>query len=233
MTKKWLAVVLVVFVQFGCANIPKQAYNKEANHAIRQITVIEPAAEPDYAVVNLGHPGNSFGLIGALVASGQISAKTTEFSNALRARGFDLSAEFRSALIAELERGGYSVQLQKVPRSKVAFLPKYDRVPPGSQAILDTTVSAGYYCAASNSEYIPTVRSSVRMVKPDGKQILYQEQLTYGYEAGGQSAIAFPAEEKYFFDDFDAISAKLDLALEGLRTGIPLIAKQIADDLKR
>lgn len=233
MLKKWLAVGFVLFAVVGCANIPKQAYNKEANRTIQQVTLIEPAADPNYAVVNLGHPGQSFGLIGALIAAGQISAKTTEFSKALKDRGFDLAAEFRAALVSELEAAGYVVQVQKVARSKPEFLPKYDNVSSGGQAILDTTLSAGYYCAASNSEYIPTVRSSVRMVKPDGKQILYQEQVTYGYEAGGQDAVTFPADQKYFFDDFDAILAKLDLALEGIRTGVPIVARQIADDLRR
>ncbi len=233
MFKKWLAFVIVGVLSAGCANIPKQAYNKEANREIRQVTLLEPAAEPDYAVVNLGHPGQSFGLIGLLIASGQISAKTAEFSKAIKAKGFDLAAEFKAALVAELEAAGYAVTVQKVVRAKPDFLPKYDNVPPGTQAILDPKLSAGYYCAASNSEYIPTVRSAVRMMKPDGKQILYQEQITYGYEAGGQEAVTFPADQKYFFDDFDAIMAKLDVALDGMRKGVPIVAKQIADDLRR
>jgi hypothetical protein len=233
MIKKWLVVATLISLSAGCANIPKQAYNKEANRAIQQITLLEPAAEPDYAVVNLGHPGQSFGLIGALIASGQISAKTAEFSKAIKAKGFDLAAEFKAALVAELEAAGYVVTLQKVARAKPDFLPKYENVPTGSQAVIDPKVSAGYYCAASNSEYIPTVRSSIRMVKPDGKQILYQEQITYGYEAGGQDAVTFPADQKYFFDDFDAIMAKLDIALDGMRKGVPIVAKQIADDLRR
>jgi hypothetical protein len=71
------------------------------------------------------------------------------------------------------------------------------------------------------------------MVKPDGKQILYQEQVSYGYEAGGQGAVSLPAEQKYYFDDYDAIMAKVDVALEGIRAGIPVVAKQIADDLRQ
>ena len=231
--QKRLVFGLLLLAVVGCANIPKQAYNKEANRSIQQITLIEPAANPDYSVVNLGHPGQSFGLIGALIAAGQISAKTTEFSKQVKSRGFDLPAEFKAALIAELEKAGYSVQVLKLARTKAEFLPKYDGVPAGTQAILDTVVEAGYYCAASNSEYIPTLRSSVRLLTPDGKQLLYQDAISYGYEQGAKEAISIPAEQKYFFEDFDAISAKVDLALEGMRAGIPMVARQIAADLTR
>ena len=231
--QKRLVFVLLLLAVVGCANIPKQAYNKEANRSIQQITFIEPAANPDYPVANLGHPAQSFGLIGALIAAGQISAKTTEFSKQVKSRGFDLPAEFKAGLIAELESAGYSVQVLKLARTKAEFLPRYDGVPAGTQAILDTVVEAGYYCAASNSEYIPTLRTSVRLVRPDGKQLLYQDAISYGYEQGAKEAISIPAAQKYFFADFDAISAKVDLALEGMRAGIPLVAKQIAEDLTR
>ena len=73
--QKRLVFVLLLLAVVGCANIPKQAYNKEANRSIQQINLIEPAANPDYSVVNLGHPAQSFGLIGALIAAGQISEK--------------------------------------------------------------------------------------------------------------------------------------------------------------
>jgi hypothetical protein len=232
-SSKRLVVVLLLLSVVGCANIPKQPYNKEANRSIQQITLIEPAANPDYSVVNLGHPAQSFGLIGAIIAAGQISAKTNEFSKQVKSRGFDLTAEFKAALTAELEKAGYRVQLLKLPRAKAEFLPKYDGVPAGAHAILDTVIEAGYYCAASNSDYIPTIRSQVRLVKPNGKQLLYQEAVSYGYEQGAKEAISIPAEKKYFFQDFNAISAKVDLALEGMRAGIPLVAKQIADDLKQ
>jgi hypothetical protein len=143
MFKKWLIVVFVVVIQAGCASIPKQAFNKEANRGILQITLVEPAVERDVAVVNLGHPGNHFGLIGAIIASGQISAKTTEFTKVLKAKGFDLPAEFETALIGELERAGYTVQVKKVPRTKAEFLQNYNTVSAGAHAIIDTIGERG------------------------------------------------------------------------------------------
>lgn len=233
MLKKWLALATVFLLSVACTNIPKQDYNKVVNREIREITLIEPAAEPHYLVLNLGHVGKYFGLIGALVSEVQLSTKTVAFSKAMKGKGFDLKSEFKLALIAELQAAGYTINIQKLERKKLDFLLKYENLPSGTQALIDPILAAGYYSAAANSEYIPTVRTSIRVVTPDGKQILYQEQINYGLEAKGQKAVTFQADDKYFFDDFDAIMAKPDVALEGLRKGIAIVTKQIAEDLGR
>ena len=233
MRKVIAVLVVLILTTAGCASIPKQPFNREANQAIQQITLIEPAIKPDYAVRNLGNPAQSFGLIGLMIAEGQASSKTAAFTKLAKARSFDLKAEFMAALVAELQNAGYKVQTVTAVRPKHEFLPAYGGMPAGTQAILDTTVESGYLCAASDSDYLPTVHATVRLVKPNGKEILYQEAITYGFESRGAEAISIAAEKKYFFEDFDKLSASADLAVEGMRVGIPLVAKQIAQDLRK
>ena len=70
-------------------------------------------------------------------------------------------------------------------------------------------------------------------MKNSSKEIIYQDLLVYGYEFRYGDAITFAADQKYFFKDFSELEKDPDRALEGLRIGIPIIAKRIAQDLNR
>jgi hypothetical protein len=70
-------------------------------------------------------------------------------------------------------------------------------------------------------------------VKRDSKEVLYQEQFAYGYENRALKAVTIAADQQYFFKDFDGLTKQADRALEGMRQGLPLVAKRIAQDLAR
>ena len=46
MRKVIAVLVVLILTTAGCASIPKQPFNREANQAIQQITLIEPAIKP-------------------------------------------------------------------------------------------------------------------------------------------------------------------------------------------
>ncbi len=233
MFKKLSAMVVLGLVLGACASLPKQAFNKAANQDVKTIVVLEPAGQTEYEVANLGHAGMGFGLIGGLIAAADIQSKTNRFTALMKEREFTLASEFHSALVSELQNAGYSIKTQALKRPKPAWLENYTALDQEADAYLDTDVRSGYYAASGASDYVPTVRSRVRLVKKATKDVLYQDFIAYGYENRFDRAVSIAAEQKYFFKDFAALEADADRALEGMRHGLPLVAKHIAENLSR
>lgn len=225
--------ITLLLVTLGACAAHKQAFNKDAHQDVKTVGLLEPASGGEYVVVNHGHVGAGFGLIGGLIAVADMQSKTNEFTELMKARNFNLAEEYQNMLNAELQNAGYTVKLIKPERKKAAFLENYDNLDKDVDAYLDLGVSAGYLCASSMSDYIPTVRSGVRLVKNGSKEIIYQDILIYGYEQRWGNAVTFAADQKYFFKDFGELEKDPDRALEGLRAGIPTIAKRVAQDLQR
>ena len=229
-----LILMALLFVTLGaCAGIHKQAFNKAAHENVKTIALLEPASKEEYAVANLGHAGMGFGLIGGLIAAADMQSKTDQFTELMKARNFRLADEFQNILSTELQNVGYTVRIVKPVRENTGFLESYDDLDKDVDAYLDSGVGAGYMCASGSADYIPTVRSGVRLVKNGSKEIIYQDLVAYGYEYRRAEAITIAAGQKYFFKDFGELEKEPDRALEGLRKGIPLVAKRIAQDLSR
>jgi hypothetical protein len=235
-SKKIILFVLALFLTFalgGCAGVHKQAFNKDANQGLKSIGLLEPAYSGEYFVFNSGHIGQGFGLIGGLIAAADMQSKTNQFTELMKARNFKVSEEFQGILVSELQNLGYSVKIIKVQREKPVFLENYDALDKDVDAYLDLGIGAGYQCASTAADYIPTVRSGVRLVKKETSEILYQDIISYGYELRRAEAVCIAADQKFFFKTFDDVKKDPDLALQGLKEGVPLVAKRIAQDLTR
>jgi hypothetical protein len=226
------AAVAVLLVA-GCATVPKQSFDRGAHADIKVIGLLEPHPTLEYAVINVGHVGNAFGLIGALVATADIQGKTTEFTAAMKSRGFDLAKEYRDAMRQALESRGYVVKVIPVDRPRGFFLDYYDGLDPTVDAYFDSNIGGAYLCASATSDYLPSVRSNTRVVKRRTREVVYQEIVSYGYESriGAPVMIASGAEFRYA--DHAALMANADRALVGLRNGIPLLVDRTVRDLSR
>jgi hypothetical protein len=224
---------LALMLQFaGCAQVPKQAFNRAANQDVKKVALLKPAASGEFLVQNWGHPGMGFGLIGGIIAAADMQSKTTEFTTKMKAASFDPREEFTAALAQELRSTGYEVKVIEVKREKPTILQSYDALEEGHDAYVDCVLNwSGYFTASAVSEYKPAMRVLVRMVKRKTKEIAYQELVNYGYEMRASQAVNLTADAKYSFGNFSDLMAKPDLALEGMRTGIPLLARQVARDL--
>jgi len=230
---KFVCVGLLGLALTGCAGIQRQAFNKDAHQDLKTIGFLEQIEQEKYIVDNIGHPGMSFGLIGGIIAVADIESKKNKFTELMKARDFRVVDEFQRMLAAELEQTGYSVKMIKPQRGKHTLLEKYEGLDGDVDAYLDFTLSAGYICASSSADYIPTIHSVVRLVKRGSNEILYQEVIYYGYSFQAKEAACLTADQQYSFKNFEAITTNADAALEGIRKGVPLIAKHIAQSLAR
>ncbi len=217
----------------GCAGIQRQAFNRDANQDIKRIGVIEQIEREKYCAENMGHAGSSFGLIGGAIAIADMASKRNTFTELMKARNFEAVSEFQEMLLTQLEAAGYSVKMIKAQRTKHALLEKYEGLDDDVDVYLDFVLDAGYVCASSVSDYIPHINVVTRLVKRGTNEILYQEVIYYGYKLRVKEAACLPADQQYYFKNFETITANPDLALEGLRKGVPLVSDHIAQSLRR
>ena len=227
-----IACAAIAILQLaGCAGAPKQAFNRAANADIKVIGLLEPDTADEYVVANLGHPGMGFGLIGGLIAAADNQSKTAELTQKLKSRSFDLRKECMAALATELTQTGYTAKPVAVKREKPGFLPKYDALDNGVDAYLDVSCSAGYLTAGPAVPYLPNVTANARMVKRATKEVVYQEVFSYGFENRYLKAVSISADAAYNFADFSALTNDDARALEGIRKGIPLVARRLVQGL--
>jgi len=232
-TKRSIAVLAFVSVLLsGCTSVPKQAFNKAANQDVRKIAVLKTPSSGEFLVQNLGHPGLGFGLIGGLVAAADMESKSKAFTAKMNGLSFDPAKEFNEELIAELRALKYEVKMVEPSRPQPAMLESYENLDPEVDAYVDSVMNwSGYFTASPTSNYIPAMRTIVRMVKRKGSEIAYQELISYGYELRGGQAINVAADGKYAFASFDDLTKNPEMAMEGMRKGIPLLVRQVVRDL--
>lgn len=235
--RRWLTrtvtVVAITLLLGGCVNVPKQAFNRDLNKDVVAIGLLDPPTITEYPVVNMGHPGLGFGLIGGLVAAADIQAKTDEFTKKIKSRNFDLREECRKLLGTELSQAGYKTTVVTVQREKPGFWQTYETIPAKADAYLDVVCSAGYLSAGPASPYVPTLMLNARMVKRSTSEIIYQEIVSYGYENRFLQAVNISADTQYYFSNFESLTQNDARALEGIRKGLPLVVKRLVQDIRR
>lgn len=226
-----LALVALLAVVGGCAT--RQAYNRSAHGDISVVCIIEPNVLSEYRVVNAGHPGNYFGLIGGLIALADAQIKTSEFSAAAIKAGLDVTPEFRRLIIAGVDKRGYKAKVIAAERRQGGgFVDRYDALDSECDAYVDAIVFAGYIAPSPTADYFPSVGANVRVVKRRTGEIVYRDAIAYGYSSGATNIVQITADPQYRFKDFAALMANVPLAVQGLKEGVPKVVAQVESDLQ-
>lgn len=241
MTNRLLcAVAALLLFASGCANVPKQAFNAGANTHVKNVAILEPKETPDYEAVIMNHPGAAFGLVGALIAAGDMASKTKRFNDMMKPTNWTASVAVTNAVEAELRKAGYQVTRIPVTREKPALLESYKdvdltKIKPAPDALLDLMVGApGYIANTGTADYMPSLRVIARMVSAKDQSVIFHDYFMYGYAGaayGRLEAITIASDQKYHFQTIDSLVESPEVPLEGLKAGIPPIAKRLAQEL--
>lgn len=229
--KKYLILFVIVLLTTGCASIPKQSFNAEANRNIRSITLLEPVQVNQIQVGIIHHPGNSFGLIGAAIAAADTSAKTAAYNNALGGNKVNWSAYTQQLLKNSLEKSGYTVKTLKVRKSGASadFLKNYPKTE--TDAILDYHFSVHQTATGPTTSYIPTVQLFSRLVRASDQAVLYAEHFTSGNPTSAvKESVKLSGSSG--FKNMAALKARPEESIEALKKGIGKITDKISNDLK-
>ena len=238
--RKYLAAasaLLLLFVQ-GCVSVNKQAFNQAAHREIREIVLLEPKSWDDYEAVVMNHAAAGFGLIGGLIIAAEISTKSNTLTKSLQPFNWQVSQALSAQLESDLKAAGYSVKRLPVVRD-VSLLKDYKAIRPldsandvgQPHAWLDVAIQKPAYVANSHAaNYVPSLRVFVRLVTADKQLIVYEEQIFYGHSF--PSGVSLKADSTYSFANMDALTAKPDVTMEGLREGVRQVSLRIASDLR-
>jgi hypothetical protein len=219
----------------GCAAPAHRAYNPSERNQIRSIGLLTPTVPDEVAVRMMVHPGQSLGLLGLLVARGDMSGKTGEFTRSLRSRGFRNGAGFEAQLKAGLTAAGYRVSTISAPRPREqdAFRNQYPKSDGSVDAYLDLYSDLiGYVAAGGNTPYRPTVNLNVRLVRARDHKVLYQDRIAYNPFGDGDGAITLPPAPGFEFAAYGDLTANPAKAAEGLNLAIRAAGDELARQLR-
>ena len=227
------ALLLISLVLAGCVTVENQPFNKEAHSRIKTIAILPAPAVPEYTINIMHHPGASFGLIGGLIAAAEMGSKGTAFTAAMQEQKFDVAKALTEAVQKEVEQRGYTVVVvNDVKRTEPKLLEDYGTVRADADAYLDVVVGiAGYWANSHTTPYYPTLSTPVRLVSAKDKAIVYNSLIVYGPYAGPKGATRLVPDSSYASDSFNALQAAPARSVEGFRSAIQAVAKQIASDL--
>lgn len=229
-----LGVIALLMLTVACAQVPKQAFNKEAHPEVKRIALFEPAKPEEYVVAIAHHPGNSFGLIGALVAAADTKSKSEGFTTKMKELQIDFATQLTSALEEELVTAKYDVVRFSPTRPKSALLEDYAGIDVQADAYLDWVINwNGFIAATATSDYVPSARIYVRLVDAKTKAVLYSELIGYGYQYGPGQPVELVSDAKYRYGSYSTLIDGAQGAAEALTAGTPLISRKISDDLRR
>ncbi|RZI79800.1 MAG: hypothetical protein EOP38_24425 [Rubrivivax sp.] len=218
----------------GCANVQKKAFNKEAASHVQRVAVAEQAGKETYSINIIAHPGMNFGLLGGLVAAADLSSKSSTLTAALKPEQTAIRQRMARKLAESLKTGGYETQVMPLAEG-VEFKRAFDSVRANlkDDALVTLDIQAGYVAAGPGSDYLPFVRVEVLHTEAKSGDLLYQDTITYGYTFENAKTVHLTSPAQYRFKNMDDLTARTDLAREGLYAGLDLIVAQISSDLKR
>lgn len=235
MKARALGMLIATLMLGGCAGQAHRPYNPVERHQIRSIGLLTPTVPDFVAVRMMVHPGESLGLLGLLVAEGDMDGKTTAFTRLMRTRGFRSGAGFEQQLQAGLVAAGYRVRRIPTPRGDAedGYRRQYPVADGSVDAYLDLYSDLiGYTAAGGGTPYRPTVSLNLRLVRAADHRVLYQDRIEYNAFGDGDGAITLDPSRGYEFAAFEALMAQPEKAQEGLQTAMRAAGNEVARQLQ-
>ena len=232
LTVRFLIAAVVILIA-GCAQLPKQAFNKEAAKGIKTVVIAQPEDQDSYEAAVLGHPAAGFGLIGGLVAAADIQMKSSRLTSAIDAKETRLQERFVKKLRENILNAGYETSVITMASSNTEDQMMGLLKQTNADAALIVKIVGRYLAAGPSTDYIPSLFVTVKKVNLKSSDILYQDAFSYGYTTPQMKSVDFASDSIYRFSNIDTLTSDPAKTGQGLLQGIDAIAAQIAADLKR
>ena len=232
---KFVGAFLLLAVLSGCATtFEKQAFNAELHKDIKNIGLIN-IQMPGKAMVNMAaHPGQSFGLIGGLVAAADISSKTSKYNEKMDEVGFNYDEYFRNSLKTALDDAGFTVSDVQVEReAQFKFLETYP-TDTSTDGLLDVYVyNLGYGAAGATTNYYPTVHIHARLVLSETGEAIFADKVLYNNFGHRGEALLIDPSEEFAYKNFAALIDGIEGTTEGLKEAIDAVTAELAEQINQ
>jgi hypothetical protein len=238
-----LPAVLAALLLAGCANFSKQAYSPSPADPIRHILIATPAEFPKVRLGMEGRPAMMLGAFGAIGAVGAVLASANGEGNqetldqALRSQGDGYQKQLLSTLDASFGAAGIRTQTVAVPReSRFGLLEDYKSLAgqKNVDAVLDIFVFEASYGGTHpilDSEDRPIIRLRARLVSTKTLQVLYADDIFFGYTNPFMSAQEIKSPKQFYFPNVEALHKDKARAAEGMRVAATEVARFLVNQL--
>lgn len=228
-------VIATAALLTGCATkFERQGFDNKAGAGISKLTVSQWDDQEENRAVIINHPGMSMGLIGAAIAAADTSNKTGKLNAAVPPATAKVTSAFYNELLPMLKNRGYEVTLVPAKRGdKEDDVKAAVNKPQGQDASLFLTISAGYYALNATNDYFPATTLRATLTDAKSGKVLYNDIIQYGFNPGSNDMSFFRAANECKFKDIDALTANPTMTRDCLMTGPTLLAKELANELKK
>jgi hypothetical protein len=187
----------------------------------------------------MNNPAGAFGLIGALVASGNESSKEHRLLATYRPAPLHPREFFRTELTRALSARGYKVvwpaldEAKDVKHERSGLHAGYTSVS-DADAILDVDLNFFGYAAGGagkNSPYRPTATAVARLVSADGKQTYFTDYFAYNNIFNSDIAVTMEPDPNYTYPKFGDLERAGMESQAGLKLALSGLAQKLASEL--
>jgi len=233
---KLLAAALLAGMLMACAApVPRIDPSVAKMSAIRSVAVIQAPEPKTYTVMNLGHPGLVFGLIGGLAAAGDQMAKQDRLSAAFKAQQAAFTDHLAGELVGRLVASGYDARLEASHWKEVdggGYQPALDELNSTADAVLVISPRiVGFVATGPMSDYVPTMAVVINLWSPTSRDFLYRGFHSYGWTPKAEGwKTSVPTKT---FTNFDALMSDTRSAEAALRDAGAAISQSVVSDLRK
>lgn len=227
------AAVFVLVLLASCRSLPERvALDRNAAGPIKVIGILDPSIpkEPMVWVYGRASPLMLLGFIGGMVDASIQLERGKKFHAELVARQFDLRSLLVASLTTELTARGYQVVTVPVVREKEGYLESIPAtLDPTIDLVIDPwVVNYGYVATTITAPFRPNIALRYKGIRVRDKAVLVEDAVVISSYAKDKNAVVIDSDAKYSYKYFDRIMENIDQSIEGLREGIPVIAKAVA-----
>jgi hypothetical protein len=220
----------------ACAGQPEIPYDRTATSSNKTIGLLTPGWPSGPSSFLASNPGQSFGLVGALVNAGIQSGREADLKVILESQKIDANAEFVSELTANLQAKGFTIVPITADAKRGSYLKKYPASGANSvDSYLDVAVIQFGYLAAgigSDSPYRPWCEANVKLVRASDGAILMQDSVTYNSWLDTKNKVKLSPDPEYAFAKWTDAKDAPEKTAQGVSVAAKKSANAIGDLLK-
>lgn len=229
-----LCLAFVTLLGACASGSPNVVYKPESSARVRTVAIVLPPEPKKFSVVNRGHPGLAFALVGGIVVAVDQDRKESEFYQAMQFQKFSMNAVLGALVRDKLNAAGYDARVAdsgwEEKGGRYVLNPGKIRTDADAVLVIVPT-TAGFIAGGVTSDYVPAVTVAVRLLGKDRSTELYRGYHAAGWEPREDGWRFTPAARS--FKDFYALMVKPSETAGALAQSIAAVAETIAQDLRR
>jgi len=218
----------------ACATVPKTELDPSAVAGIRSIVLLKVPEPPGITVPDLDGASSAAELSGGFAQADIDGRHAGVYAQRLAERQFSFAQAMSDSITRALRGDGYRISYlaDQVPQL-ASNGESYDFS--GLSADTDAVMLiwytvAGYVSPPGTADYMPWIGARARVFDARTGRELYFKTFNVGYDNSAKNVVNLPADARYRYPGFDALTRNTDASIGGITAAIDAIAARIGSD---